>query len=210
MQAVIYPCNYKKSSIDSLFSIKLWQYCSTFLHSPHSCPSTTFFCHICVFLQLLERIERFEQNSVGILASTLLRFRPEMGWVWVSGRLIKTRESFVAHAAARRGNEFKSVSERLPTRAGALVTPPCTVSAVTTPPALYYESNLSRREATFLVRGYLTPELIACSRVPRESADVPSQRCWRQTELKETTPSLIFAIREPDRVLSTYVRSKTR
>jgi len=85
--------------------------------------------------------------SAGTLASTLQAEISTYSAAGVSGWLIKTRENFAAHATARRGNEFKSVSERLPTRAGALVTPSCTVSVVTTPPALYYESNLSQREA---------------------------------------------------------------
>lgn len=100
----------------------------------------------------------------------------------VRGRLIKTRESFSRRMRRRARREETSLNlfrSGLQRERGALVTPSCTVSAVTAPPALYYESNLSRREATASwagvteVRGlrgwgwgrgrYLTPELIACS-----------------------------------------------
>lgn len=90
----------------------------------------------------------------------------------VCGRLIKTRESF-SRRMRREETSLNLFRSGLQREHGALVTPSCTVSAVTAPPALYYESNLSRREATASwgeARGedggrgrYLTPELIACS-----------------------------------------------
>lgn len=69
----------------------------------------------------------------------------------VRGRLIKTRESFSRRMRRRARREETSLNlfrSGLQRERGALVTPSCTVSAVTAPPALYYESNLSRREAT--------------------------------------------------------------
>lgn len=126
----------------------------------------------------------------------------------MSGRLIKTRESFAAHAAARRGNEFKSVSERLPTKAGALVTPSCTVSAVTTPPALYYESNLSRRaRQRRLVRGQVFNPGANCllSSSPGKRGRTILKMLTANEAQREICPTLFHhrysRIREPDTIL---------
>lgn len=79
--------------------------------------------------------------------SRCCRPRSRRGEGVVCGRLIKTRESF-SRRMRREETSLNLFRSGLQREHGALVTPSCTVSAVTAPPALYYESNLSRREAT--------------------------------------------------------------